>query len=218
MIEVAEKSMLWVRFTILGKQCHASTPHKGRNSLVGASRLVLGLQDLHERFSEMDPIFSPPCSTFAPTRSEENIPNVNTIPGKNVFYLDCRILPFQSVEGVFKEIEQIARAVEQEMDVRILVESVQWQEAPPPTPADAPVVKALIRAIRDVSGKEARPMGIGGGTVAAFFRKAGLPAAVWYTGSETAHQPDEFCLIPNVIHDAKVFARLFMGDSKGGEG
>ena len=30
MIEVAEKSMLWVKFTITGIQCHASTPEKGK--------------------------------------------------------------------------------------------------------------------------------------------------------------------------------------------
>jgi len=30
MIEVAEKSMLWIRFIVKGKQCHASTPGKGK--------------------------------------------------------------------------------------------------------------------------------------------------------------------------------------------
>jgi succinyl-diaminopimelate desuccinylase len=52
-------------------------------------------------------------------------------------------------------------------------------------------------------------MGIGGGTVAAFFREAGLPAAVWSTCADTAHQPNEFCLISHVITDAKVFATIY---------
>jgi len=53
-------------------------------------------------------------------------------------------------------------------------------------------------------------MGIGGGTVAAFFREAGLPAAVWSTISATAHQPNEYCLIKNIITDAKIMATVFL--------
>ncbi|MCK5488242.1 MAG: M20/M25/M40 family metallo-hydrolase, partial [Desulfobacterales bacterium] len=80
------------------------------------------------------------------------------------------------------------------------------------TSPDAPVVKALIKAIRKVTGKDAKPMGIGGGTVAAFFRKAGLPAAVWSTISDTAHQPNEYCLISNILTDAKILACLYLGE------
>ena len=72
------------------------------------------------------------------------------------------------------------------------------------------MVKALTRAINEVTGLEAKPMGVGGGTVAVFFRRAGLPAAVWATTQDTAHQPNEYCLISDIITDAKVFARMFM--------
>jgi succinyl-diaminopimelate desuccinylase len=74
------------------------------------------------------------------------------------------------------------------------------------------VVKALAGAIRRVTGKKAKPMGIGGGTVAAFFRSAGLPAAVWCTVSDTAHQPNEYCLISNILTDAKIFACLYLDE------
>jgi succinyl-diaminopimelate desuccinylase len=48
--------------------------------------------------------------------------------------------------------------------------------------------------------------------VAAFFRKAGLQTAVWSTMPDTAHQPNEYCLISNIISDTKVMAALFMGE------
>ena len=38
LIELAEKSMLWLKVTVLGSQCHASRPSQGNNSLVAASR------------------------------------------------------------------------------------------------------------------------------------------------------------------------------------
>ncbi|MEA2040206.1 MAG: M20 family metallo-hydrolase, partial [Thermodesulfobacteriota bacterium] len=93
MIEVAEKSMLWVRFTVQGLQCHASTPDKGKNSLVGAAALITALGRLKEQFCLSDELFDPPMSTFEPTKMEANVPNVNTIPGRDVFHMDCRVLP-----------------------------------------------------------------------------------------------------------------------------
>jgi len=94
--------------------------------------------------------------------------------------------------------------------VRVEVEHVMKDQAAPPTPADAPVVLGLQKAIKAVYGRDAQPGGVGGGTVAAFFRRAGLPAAVWSTSLETAHQPNEYCPIDALVGDAKVFAHLFL--------
>lgn len=212
MIEVAEKSLLWLKFTVTGKQCHASMPHKGKNSLFGAARLIVSLAELKERFDISEELFSPPESTFEPTKMEANVPNVNTIPGRDVFFMDCRVLPQYQVDEVLSACREIASGIEAELGLDIAVEPVYRQEATEPTSAEASVVKALARAIKRVTGKEAKPMGIGGGTVAAFFRRAGLSAAVWSTGFDSAHQPNEYCLISNILTDAKIFACLFVGD------
>jgi succinyl-diaminopimelate desuccinylase len=210
MIEVAEKSMLWLKFTVTGHQCHASTPHKGKNSLYGAARIIVALEQLKEAYQEEDPLFSPPLSTFEPTKKEANVPNINTIPGRDVFYVDCRVLPQYGVDDIIQSAEKIAGEVAGELDLVVTVEPVYRQDATNPTPADAPVVEALARAISEVKGLKAVPMGIGGGTVAAFFRRAGLPAAVWETAPDTAHQPNEWCLISDLISDAKVLAYICM--------
>jgi succinyl-diaminopimelate desuccinylase len=216
MIEVAEKSMLWIRFTVLGKQCHGSTPAKGKNSLYGAARLIVALQGLKKRFRAKDKLFSPAFSTFEPTKMEPNVPNINTIPGKDVFHMDCRILPQYTLDEVLEYTGEIAGRISEELGLRIEIEPIYKQPATEPTPSDAPVVRALARAIKSVTGKKAKPMGIGGGTVAAFFRRANLPAAVWLTESGSPHQPNEFCSIGNLLLDAKVFATLYMDPMKDG--
>jgi succinyl-diaminopimelate desuccinylase len=124
--------------------------------------------------------------------------------------MDCRILPQYGVEQVFSYARELASFVGSELQVIIQVEPVYRQEATAPTSTSAPVVQALKKAIKEVKGLDAKPMGIGGGTVAAFFRRAGLPAAVWSTESDTPHQPDEYCLISNIMADAKVFATIFL--------
>ena len=96
--------------------------------------------------------------------------------------------------------------------VSLTVEPVQELPSPPPTDPDAPVVKALVKAIRKVYGREARPQGIGGGTVAAFFRQRLLPAAVWMTVTHSAHQPNEYCLLSNLVGDARVLAHVFLSE------
>ncbi len=210
MIEVAEKSMLWLKFTITGAQCHASTPEKGKNSLSGAAHLIVKLGELREKFALQNALFAPQQSTFEPTKIEANVPNVNTIPGRDVFYLDCRIVPDYQVDEIMKEANVISARVAEEHGLTIEVEEVQRQDCAPPTPENSPVVKSLARAINRVTGRKARPMGIGGGTVAALFRHAGLPAAVWSTISPTAHQPNEHCSIKNLITDTKILTTLFL--------
>jgi len=102
LIEVAEKSMLWVKFTVFGRQCHASTPQKGKNSLFGVAKLIVALERLKGLFHFSDELFRPSLSTFEPTKMEANVPNVNTIPGRDVFYMDCRVLPRYKLEDILR--------------------------------------------------------------------------------------------------------------------
>ncbi|MCX7817277.1 MAG: M20 family metallo-hydrolase [Syntrophales bacterium] len=213
LIEVAEKSILWLRIHTSGKQCHGSTPHQGKNAHLAASHLIVRLHnELHKCFDEINTLFDPPASTFEPTKKEANVPNVNTIPGDDVFYMDCRILPQYDLKMVLAKIKEVAKEIETIFGVSIEVEPIQELQSPPPTSTDAPVVKALQKAIREVYSVEAKPRGIGAGTVAAYLRKREFPVAVWSRTEHTAHQPNEFCLIDNMVGNAKVFLHLFLQD------
>ncbi len=210
MIEVAEKSICWIKVETIGKSTHGSTPEKGVNAHKASAHFIVKMNSLYKTFDKNDPLFDPPISTFEPTKKEANIPNINAIPGEDVVYFDCRILPVYSVKEVQEEIGRIARETEKNFGVTITLSYPQLVEAPPATPADAPVSLALKQAIRHVLNRDAKPMGIGGGTVAAYFRQAGLHAAVWSTIDDTAHEPNESCHIDNVLNDARVFAHLFL--------
>ncbi len=210
MIEVAEKSILWLKVKTVGKQAHGSTPEKGRNSFKAASFLVAELDKLYKIFPGRDKLFDPPLSTFEPTKKEANVPNINTIPGEDVFYMDCRILPRYAVPEVERTVKDLAGKIAKKFNVRIRIEVQQKASAAPPTPAGAPVVLALKKAVKAVYRKDAQAMGIGGGTVAALFRRAGFNAACWAKLDETAHQPNEYCVIDNMVGDAKVFAHVFL--------
>jgi succinyl-diaminopimelate desuccinylase len=208
MIEIAEKSMLWLKVIVEGKQCHASTPKAGINSLVAAAKLITRIPELHQRFDRRDPLFDPPCSTFEPTKKEANVENINTIPGRDVFYVDCRVMPGYDLDEVVTAIKGYGDEVERELGVKISYEYVQSEQAADPTPADSEIVTKLMRCVRAVFGNEPQLQGIGGGTVAAYLRRAGHKAAVWATLMHNAHQPNERSSISCSIKDAKVMAAM----------
>jgi len=208
-IEVAEKSVLWVQFTAEGKQVHASRPDLGNNACRAANRFSVELDEaLHKAFPERNEIFEPPVSTFEPTRRLANVANVNTIPGKEVFAFDCRVLPETPLESVHSVLEEVRKCVERKTGVSIQTEIIQQASAAPATPSDAPVVERLRAAIRRVYDFEPRIGGVGGGTCAAHFRMAQIPAAVWAQEADTAHMPNEFAVIEHMVNEALVFGSL----------
>lgn len=208
-IEVAEKNILWMEIAVHGRQAHGSRPDEGINACLAGSELALLLHGMESHFNRRDELFEPPYSTFQPTRREKNVPNINTIPAEDVFCMDCRILPCYSLDDVRAETAQRVSQIEQKYGVTVDITEHQAMESPA-TPADAPVVHALQSAVRSVYGIEAKPVGIGGGTVGAYLRAAGFQAAVWARMDETAHQPNEYTKLENLTGDAKVFAAVMM--------
>jgi len=213
MIEIAEKSMLWLRFSVQGRQAHGSMPHLAINAFRAASHLVCRLDEgLKARFEGHESLYDPPSSTFEPTLHEANVPNINTIPGEECFCFDCRVLPEFGLDEVLNYVRDECARLDRQFGTRTTLSVQQRLDAPPPTAADAPVVSMIRSAVARVYGVEGKPRGIGGGTVAAFFREKGLPAAVWSRCNHTAHQANEYCRISNMTGDAKVFADIFLGD------
>jgi len=210
-IEIAEKGTLWLKVTVLGKQCHASRPFDGINTLRASADFIMRLREIEKQFSAVDPLFNPPSSTFEPTRKEENIQSINVIPGRDVFYVDCRVLPHYKLEDVMAAMRKLGAAVEAEHGVTIEYETPQYSPAAPVTPKDSAVVQKLAAAIHAEFGVKPETEGIGGGTVAAFLRRAGYNAVVWSTIYENPHTPNERANITFALRDAKVMARMLFG-------
>jgi succinyl-diaminopimelate desuccinylase len=210
-IEIAEKNLFWAKFTTKGTQAHGSRPDQGANAFLAGSDLALRLHyGLSEKFGGRDPLFEPDYSTFQPTKKEANVPNINTVPGEDVFYYDMRILPRYTIDEVLKEADRIRAGVEAAHGVRINCDIVQRKESKATSP-DAFLVKLLSKSIEEVYQVKTKPIGIGGGTVGAFLRNAGIDSAVWARIDNTAHQPNEYALLDNILGDAKVMA-LIMAD------
>jgi len=210
-IEVAEKGMLWLKVTTKGVQVHGSQPERGLNAHRVGMKFALEIDDmLHKKYQATDPIFDPPNSTFEPTKHEANVDNVNTVPGLDVQYFDCRVLPQYPLPDVLKDIDVVKSKIEKETGAAIEITRVLYEESAKPTSPDSEVVRKIRTALKELRGVDGKPIGIGGGTVGLYFRRKGIQTAVWSTLDEMAHQPNEYCKIENMVADAKVFVHAAM--------
>ncbi len=216
-IEVAEKSILWFKIKVKGKQVHASMPEKGLNAHRVALDLTYHLDKLlHEKYSDRNELFEPAESTFEPTMVKNPADSPNIAPGEHEVVFDCRVLPQYSLDDILKDVNALAEEVKdryrKEIEGKILpeinIEILQRGDAAPPTDLKSKIVLLLKEALKKLRGREAKVGGIGGGTFAAYFRRLGIPAVVWATLDETAHQPNEYAKIENMVEDAKVMAAL----------
>lgn len=205
-IEIAEKNLLWLRFDITGKQAHASRPEGNTNAYLASCDLLMRVHNLQRIYCNLNEIFDPPYSTFSPTYKEAGSTNYNTIACKDVSGVDCRILPCYDIETIQNAITVQAKCVEEIYNVRVSITKVQSASSPA-TKETSIAVKLLSNSIKAIKQKNAKLIGIGGGTVAAGLRKAGYEnCVVWSTLDEMAHKENEYCVIKNLIEDAKVMS------------
>ena len=205
-IEIAEKSMLWLKVTVTGKQVHASTPEKGLNAFREAAKFALEVDAyMHEHYVKRSKMF-PMGSTFEMTKHEKNVDSVNIIPGKEVFYFDFRVVPDYKLSHVVADVGRIARRYAAKIDVDVMPEK---QESKPTAP-NAEIVRVLQSSIKRTLNADARVVGIGGGTIGAFLRNAGFDVAVWGMGDDIAHQPDEYARISDIESEIAVFSDIFL--------
>ena len=211
-IEVAEKGMLWLKFTFTGKQIHASIPNEGVNAYLYSMEFLTTLrQELQKKFNSRNELFSPDYSTFEVTKHEANVESINIIPGTEISYMDCRVLPEYKIADILlfvrKNIEQFCI---RNKGIRINVDAVNKEEAALPTSSNSEIVKLMSSAVESSLGIKPRIIGIGGGTCAAFFRKAGIDAVAWSIDNQMAHQINEYCFIESILKDTEVFISLFL--------
>lgn len=207
-IEIAEKNIMWITFHVQGKQTHGSRPDSGANACLAADDLAVRVHNLEKIFNKKDDLFEPNYSTMQPTKRLANVDSINIIPGEDTFSFDCRILPCYKLAEVKKEIDRCCREIEAEYGVKVEYTTPQCAESPA-TPVTAPVAQKLAAALKTVHNIDAKFIGIGGGTVGAELRREGIDAVVWSTLDDQAHQPNEYCVIDNLIKDAETLVELF---------
>lgn len=205
-LEIAEKSLLWIKVSINGTQSHGSRPDVGANAHKAAAHFITRVEALrNETYNAANEIFDYPYSSIEPTLVEANVPNINTIPGQHVFAFDCRILPQYNIDDVFADIKKIGIDIERRFGVNISYETPQYLQALPAVSEESETFRMMHAALTSWKGLGAIALGVGGGTCAYFIRKLGVDAVVCGKGPESAHKPNEHIFLEDLLEMTKLY-------------
>ena len=133
---------------------------------------------------------------------------MSTYPDSCTVRIERRTIPGESPESVRRELESAcSRARSRQTKFRADV-NVTFSQEPSDVSVDAPIVRALGRAL-DASGEEQRVEGMTAWTDAALLNAAGIPAICFGPGDiSLAHAAEEWVSVSEIERATNVLVRL----------
>jgi acetylornithine deacetylase len=205
---IASKGVLRWRIRTKGKAAHSAKPHLGVNAITAMSRVVLMLNEDHERMRQVQhPLLGPGTCNVGVIKGGVQ---VNFVPDEAVIEVDRRLLPGEEVEQVLAHYQSLLDELAQlHPDVIAEMEKPMLQDWPFQTDADT----SLVHLSREVLREMKREDGLSGlpfGSDASKFARLGIPTILFGPGSiDRAHTVDEFIEMGQV-ETALDFQRRFL--------
>ena len=178
----AASGLLWLEITTRGLASHGSIPHRGKNAIGMATRLVAALEDLAtELQSEPSGIPGIPHTTVN-VGTISGGTKTNVVPDTCSVTVDFRVMPEADNDALLRRVRSLladlaAKDPDFDADIRV-IRNVPSHSCPP----DAPIITSLQRASMAARGKRLEVMGEPGGTDARWFNPVGVNAVNYGPG------------------------------------
>lgn len=188
---IASKGVLRWRIRTKGKAAHSAKPHLGINAITAMSRVVLALQEDHERMRHT------PHALLGPGTCNVGVikggVQVNFVPDEAVIEVDRRLLPGEEVPQVLAHYQMLLDELSRRHpDVMAEMEPPMLQDWPFQTDAKSALVE-LSRAVLREMGREDAACGVPFGSDASKFARLGIPTILFGPGSiDQAHAAVEY--------------------------
>jgi succinyl-diaminopimelate desuccinylase len=237
---ITQKGAMRAELITTGKMSHGAMPLSGFNPIPPMISILEKMKHLEEEEIERlgrDSFLGYPSVTptvlQAPVKGE---PQLNVVPYQCRALLDIRTIPGQPHEALKKRLEDIVkeeeRAVRESLQsgpLREIRQSLEkglskgipfeaqlniFEDRPwTKTPREEPIVQAVAKAIRSVTGQEPVYDGVPGATDGTFLTAwAGIPIVTLGAGKWTIpHQKDEWVSVDDLWLTAKLYAASALG-------
>jgi succinyl-diaminopimelate desuccinylase len=207
-----QRGVVWARVTARGRMAHGAMPEAGVNPITALGALLREAPALERRLRRLcrrSPYLRPPTVTptvaLAPV---QGVPQSNVIPSMAQATLDVRLTPGPDAGAVAKEIDL---ACQRAMDA-CPGATVEWQPVNDYRPATRvertePLVRAMMRGVRQATGRPPRFGGVPGSTDGTILRGTlGIPIVTCGPGNRLIpHQVDEYVDVSELIEAAKIY-------------
>jgi succinyl-diaminopimelate desuccinylase len=208
-----QRGVVWARVRVRGRMAHGAMPEAGVNPIAAVGSLLReapGLARRLRRLCQRSRYLRPP--TVTPTVLQApiaGVPQPNVIPSGSEVILDVRLTPGIDADGVGRELADLCRRVEAaHPGVRIEWEPLGDLRPPTRVSKEEPLVRALVSAVRRVTGKAPRYGGVPGSTDGTILRtELGIPIVTYGPGNRLIpHQVDEYVDVKELVEASRVYA------------
>jgi acetylornithine deacetylase len=201
-IGIAHRGFAWTEVTVTGVAAHGSRPQLGADAILAAAHHLVAFGELDRRLRERPHPFLGPGNLHASLISGGT--EESTIPDRCTFTVERRTLPADTLARVEADVDDLLESC-RPADPRIGVtaRTVLYRPAME-TPADAPVVQALLAAAG--GGTTLAPMSYWADS--AFLSAAGIPTVLYGPEGEGAHADVEWVSRSGTTATGAVLARL----------
>ena len=209
---ITQKGALRIALRVFGKMAHGAMPLAGINPNWGMAAVIGELEKLEQAEIQRvgkDPFLGYPSITptilKAPNKGEAQI---NVIPKECYMTLDIRTVPGQEHQVLIRQIQGILDQLTTERpDFKAVMEVLEerpWTA----TDKEHPVVRAMDKAYRQVTGKTPTYNGVPGATDGTFLHAwKDIPIITTGAGDRLIpHQADEYVDIPQLVEACRLFA------------
>lgn len=203
----AHRGFVWIEVVVAGRAAHGSRWELGVDAIRNAGLLLAELDrvDAEELPKRTHPLLGR-ASLHAST-IEGGI-GMSTYPDRCVLRLERRTLPGETGEDVAAEVRRACDAVRARRPQLAAQVALLTAQGPSDVATDAPVVRALGRAL-DECGESVHVSGMSAWTDAALFNAAGIPAICFGPGDiSLAHAAEEYIALPEIDRATSVLATL----------
>lgn len=207
MVGVTHMGFAWIDVEVHGKAAHGSDPEGGMDAIVNAGKFLVAMDRFEKNalFRRRHPLIGP-ASIHASLISGGK--ELSTYPDYCKISLERRTIPGETEAAVKAEIDGIIASLQVADPGFRAGAEVTFFRPELEVPADAPIVRALGRAIRSVTGADARLVGGRGWTDCAILQAAGIPAVLFGPEGGGAHSLVEYADVPSTLETAQVLCRL----------
>jgi succinyl-diaminopimelate desuccinylase len=207
-----QRGVVWARVTLRGRMAHGAMPEAGVNPITGVGALlreVPALEKRLRRLSAKSKYLRPPTVTPTIVRAPlSGVPQSNVIPGAAHATLDIRLTPGPDEDAIAAEIEAACRRAAAACDGL----TIEWRPAngyrlATRVEKDEALVKAMMKGVRQATGRAPRFGGVPGSTDGTILRTTlGIPIVTCGPGNRLIpHQVDEYVEIAELVDAARIY-------------
>jgi len=195
---LAHKGFVWAEVVTKGQAAHGSRWDLGRSAIGPMGRIAAALEefDAKELRKRVHPLVGPASMHCSGIQGGVGI---STYAPSCRLTLERRTLPDESLDGAFREIQEVVRGIDPEAEVPLT-----FARAPLRTESTAPIARCVRDAATEVTGSAPEEIGVGFWMDAAVFAGAGIPSVDYGPGGDGAHEAVEWVEADSVVTCARV--------------